>query len=221
MIHTDLTIDRKILSDGSSAFPYLFHGQEILIRDDAKTAIKIFNLFQDKEADENIKAIEIIESIFVDAQEAYIACDFDNTLFGELINSVIWEIYGIDNQGGNKTTSEPLWDLDEDSALIRISLRMAYGVEWDEIREKIPWSEFIYMVSSLPHETPLGMRIYYRNINNKPKKTKYNKEQIDEFMRFHKLFALKPKQTGSHDSAEVANTTMNDFALALCAKKKR
>ena len=73
------------------------------------------------------------------------------------------------------------------------------------------------------YETPLGLRIYYRNSDNRPKKTKHNKEQVAEFDKLHRLFALDqkhPKQKSSHDSAKAANNAMNDFAMALRNSKR-
>lgn len=221
MIPLDLTTKRVLLDDGSSAYAYPWHDEEMLVRDNANTALKIFLLFSNEEMDENDKAVKIIGLIFVDPDEAFMCCDYDAAEFGKLINEVTWEIFGIDNTG--KHTSQPLWDVTEDAAFIRTSLRMAYDIEWDKERDKIPWAEFVHLVAALPYNTPLGMRIYYRNTENRPKKTKHNKDQIAEFDRLHKLFALNqkaPKQKGSHDSAEVANNAMDDFAMALRNSKR-
>ncbi len=220
MLPVDLTIERIRLEDGSRAYPYVWQGEEILIRDDARTVVRIYQLFSDTEIDEQDKAIKIINLIFLDPDDAFMCCDYDAQTFGKLISAVTWDIFGIDTTG--KRTDTALWDLKEDAPFIRTSLRMAYGIDWDQICNAMSWTEFVYLIATLPYETPLGMRIYYRNKDNRPKRTKHNKEQITEFDRLHKLFALKQptKQKGSHDSADVANNAMNDFALALRNSKR-
>lgn len=221
MIPLDLTTKRTLLEDGSSAFAYRWHGEDILVRDNANTALKIFLLFNDEEMDENDKAVQIIGLMFADPDDAFMCCDYDGEEFGKLINAVTWDIFGIDNSGSR--TSQALWDVCEDAAFIRTSLRMAYDIDWDEERDKIPWAEFVHLVAALPYETPLGLRIYYRNNDNRPKKTKHNKEQVVEFDKLHRLFALEqkhPKQKSSHDSAKAANNVMNDFAMALRNSKR-
>lgn len=220
MIATDLTANRIKLDNGSSAYPYKWKNEEILVRDNALIATKIFLLFRDQKMDQNEKAKKILSLMFVDPDDAFIACDLDSNAFAQLVNAVVWDVYGIDNAG--RKTQEALWDIEEDAPYIRTSLRMAYDIDWDEERNQLSWSEFVYLIASLPYETPLGTRIYYRNKENRPKKTKHNKEQVAEFDRLHKLFALKkPTQKGSHDSAEVANNKMNDFAMALGRQKMR
>lgn len=221
MISIDLTSKRVKLDDGSYAYPYPWNGEEVLVYDNALVATRIFLLFRDQEIEENDKAIKIISLMFVDPDDAFSACGFSIEDFGKLVNSVVWDVYGIDNTG--KRTQEPMWDLEEDAAYIRASLRMAYDIDWDESREKLSWSELVYLIASLPYETPLGMRMYYRNKENRPKQTKNNKEQLAEFDRLNKLFALKKptQKKGSHDSAEAANNRMNDFAMALGRQKMR
>lgn len=220
MLPIDLTTERIELEDGSCAYPYLWNGEEILIRDDAKTVVKIYQLLNDNEVDENEKAVKVISLIFADPDDAFMCCDYEAQEFGKLINAITWDIFGIDTTGNR--TQEALWDLTEDAPFIRASFRMAYDIDWDKVRDSMPWTEFVYLIAALPYETPLGMRIYYRNKENRPKKTKHNKEQLAEFDRLHRLFALKQptKQKGSHDSADVANNAMNDFALALRNSKR-
>ena len=86
--------------------------------------------------------------MFADPEEALMSC-IDLEEFGELITDVAFEIYGIDLIG-DKETDAPLWDPVQDASLIRVSLRLAYGIDWDEEREKLSWSEFVYLVGALP-----------------------------------------------------------------------
>lgn len=219
----DLTSVRVELDDGTTACEYVHNGVSLWIRDDALTVIKLTTLLTgkpDSEEENDTRGIEAIQLMFADPEEALMSC-IDLEEFGELITDVAFEIYGIDLIG-DKETDVPLWDPVQDAPLIRVSLRLAYGIDWDEEREKLSWSEFVYLVGALPTSTPLGLMIYYRNENNRPEKTKHNKEQIAEFDRLHNLFKLdSTTDPGSHDrSVEQAQQAMDDFALALGSLKK-
>lgn len=215
----NLSSMRVALDDGTMASEYVYHDRVILIRDDALTVIKLTTLLDGKpETDEenDRRALEAIELIFADPEDALSGC-ISLEECSELITSAVYDVYGIDLTG-EKATDTPLWDPVQDAPLIRISLRMAYGIDWDKQRTKLPWSEFVYLVGALPNSTPLGAMMYYRNSDNRPKETKYNREQIEEFDHYHDLFDLSNNTTnpGSHDrSVEQANNAMNDFALSL------
>ncbi len=214
-----LTSPRTKLADGTTALSFPWNGEHVLIRDDSLTALTIVELFADEDMSEYQKSEQIIPLLFVDPDEAFLACDYDSAEFGKLINAVVWQILGIDNTSDTPKQA-PLWDPEEDAALIRTSLRMAYGINWDLDCMSISWAEFVYLVWSLPRNTPMGARIYYRNPKNRPKRMKKNanKAEIDQFDKLHREFALKNKTKGSHDTAKTSNAAMNDLALAVRAK---
>lgn len=204
------------LPDGSTAYPYPWNGETVAVVDNADNIMEIIALFYDEGMDEEAKSDEVIARMFADPYDAFRACDYDYAEFGRLVEAVTWDICGVDL--GGHATDNPVWDIDEDAAAIRASLRMAYSIEWDEMRGRLPWSEFIALVSGLPYETPLGCAMHYRNSKNRPKPDKYNKKQVKEFDRLHKLFALKGKKKGSHDRIEASSSAMDDLALALVRK---
>lgn len=210
MIPTTLTSER-VEVDGRTAIPYQWNGESVLIYDDANTVIQVIDLLSSGVSDEE-KIEAFLPLFFVDPNEAFLACDYDIQEFVKLRDSALWDLCGLD-MTGEKPKETPLWDLQEDAALIRISFRQAYGIEWNEIRGNIPFSEFISLIAGCPFETPLGKAIYYRNPNTKPKQTKYNAEQIKDWQKLHNAFALKAHDEVNHMAAQ--NNAMNDFGLAL------
>lgn len=215
MIDAALTTERIILEDGRSAVYYPWRNEKVLITDNAMNAVTIYSLMSGEDAGEK-NAEHIIALIFADPSDAFCACDYDPAEFGQLVSSALWDVFGIDNVGGR--TEDPLWDPVEDAALVRTSLRAAYGIDWDRDRWAMSWTEFVTLVSALPIETPLGAAIYYRDKRNRPKPTKTNGEMVEEFDRRHRLLALKKSnQEGSHDDAIASNAAMNDAALAINA----
>ena len=52
----------------------------------------------------------------------------------------------------------PVWDLEEDAARIRTSFRQAYGIEWDEVRGRISFAEFVALVKV---KNPYDRRVAY------------------------------------------------------------
>lgn len=218
MIEAALTTERITLEDGRSAIPYEWRGETVLVTDNALNALTIYELMTREDAGEQ-NAVSIISLIFADPDDAFCACDFNPIEFGKLVSSALWDVFGIDNEGGR--TEEPLWDPVEDAALVRVSLRAAYGIDWDVARLAMSWTEFATLVSALPIETPLGAAIYYRDKRNRPKPTKNNREMVEEFDRRHKLLALKNDHRGSHDDADQSNAAMNDAALAINAIARR
>lgn len=216
MIPLSLTTERIALEDGSTAYPYLWRGEIVAVKDNAANVLAIIELYDDETTDADLKGEQIIIHLFADPNDAFCICDYDHAEFGRLIEAVTWDICGVDT--GSRTTDKPLWDVNEDAPSIRTSLRMAYGIEWDTACGVIPFAEFIALIGGLPYETPLGAAMHYRNKANRPKPNKHNRRQVAEFDRLHRAFALKQKSTGSHDRIRATNSAMDDLALALVRK---
>ena len=211
----DLTSLRVRLEEGGSATPYPWNGEEVLVRDDAQTILKCIALLQDDEKPEEDKAAEFIPMFFADVREAFLACDYDPREFGRLIESAVWDVCGIDLKG-DKPHEEPLWDPVEDAAYIRISFRAEYGIDWDDVRDKIGFSEFIALVGGCSMDTPLGRAIYYRNPKTRPTPAKKNanKKEIEEWERLHRAYALGRRRS-SHGTNEGNDAAMRDAFAAL------
>lgn len=217
MLSVSLENKRIKLEGGKSACSIDWNGESVLVDDSASNALDIYMLFQNEDAPEQDKSIKIIEKMFVDPDAAYLACDYSMAEFGKLINFVNINVFGIVSDPDAPAPDGPeVFDLEQDAAIIRTSLRIAYGADWENIRGAISWGEFMALIYSLPYETPLGMRMYYRNPANRPNPNKHNKEQVKEFDKYASLFALNRK-TSSHDTVEDANSAMTDVALSLAA----
>ncbi len=209
----NLTSRRVTLADGGSAAPYQWNGEEVLVRDDALTILECIALLQDDGRSEEEKAAEFIPLFFADAAGAFLACDYDPREFSRLIESAVWDVCGVDLRG-DKPHEEPLWDPVEDAAYIRTSFRAEYGIDWDEARGEIPFSEFVALVGGCSMRTPLGRAIHYRNPKTRPKETRHNRKEIEEWERLHRAFALG-KRRGSHGASEGADAAMRDAFAAL------
>lgn len=209
-----LTSRRVKLPDGGSATPYEWRGEDVLIRDDALTILRCIDLLQDPEMDADEKSRKFIPLFFADWGDAYTACDYDGAEFGKLITAAVWDVCGID-LAGDKPHERPLWDPEEDAALIRISFRAEYGIDWDEVRGSIGFAEFVALVGGCSADTPLGRAIYYRNPNTRPKPTKHNKKEVEQWDRLHRAYALGARSRSSHGANEGNDAAMNDAFAAL------
>ena len=213
MIRSSLTSARVRLPDGGSATAYRWNGEDVLVRDDALTILRCIELLQDEEMGAEEKGGEFIPLFFAEPDAAFLACDYDPEEFGRLIESAVWDVCGIDMRG-DKPHERPLWDPLEDAALIRISFRAEYGIDWDEARGGIGFAEFVALVGGCSTDTPLGRAIYYRNPKTRPKATKHNKKEVEEWDRLHRAYSLD-RSRSSHGANERNDAAMNDAFAAL------
>lgn len=213
MIATDLTSRRVALPDGGTATPYEWGDAVVLVHDDALTVLRLIAALRDEDAPEDERGETVVRSLFADWADAYTACDYDPEEFSRLIASAVWDVCGIDLKG-DRAHEEPLWDPEEDAAIIRTSFRMAYGLDWDRAREEISFSEFVALVGGCGTDTPLGRAIYYRNPRTRPRATKHNRKEIEEWERLHRALALG-KSRSSRGAAEGTDAAMADAFAAL------
>lgn len=209
----DLTSRRVALDGGGSATPYPWNGEEVLVRDDALTVLRCIALLQDERATPEEKSGEFIPLFFADPGDAFTACDYDPADLGRLIEAAVWDVCGLDLRG-DKPHEDPLWDPVEDAAYIRISFRAEYGIDWDAVRGEIGFAEFVALVGGCSMDTPLGRAIHYRNPKTKPKPTRHNKKEIEEWERLHRAFALKQGRS-SRGANEGTDAAMRDAFAAL------
>lgn len=174
MLPAALTAERVRLPDGTSATRYPWNGEEVLVRDDALTIIRVIEVLTDEGKSDDQRRDEFLALFFVDWTDAWCACDYDAAEFVRMRDAAVWDMCGLD-LSGDRPHETPLWDLEEDAARIRTSFRQAYGIEWDEVRGRISFAEFVALVGGCPQDTPLGAAIHYRNPATKPKPTKYNR----------------------------------------------
>lgn len=209
----DLTSRRTRLEGGGSAVPYPWNGEEVMVRDDALTVLRCIAILQDGDSAPEKKSERFLGLFFADWRDAYAACDYDPRSLGRLIEAAVWDVCGVDLTG-DRPHEEPLWDPVEDAALIRISFRAEYGIDWDSVRGDIGFSEFVSLVGGCSADTPLGRAIRYRNPKTKPKPTKYNRAEIEEWERLHRALALRGGRS-SRGAEEGNDGAMSDAFAAL------
>lgn len=213
MLPAALTAERVRLPDGTSATRYPWNGEEVLVRDDALTIIRVIEVLTDEGKSDDQRRDEFLALFFADWADAWCACDYDAAEFVRMRDAAVWDMCGLDLTG-DRPHETPLWDLEEDAARIRTSFRQAYGIEWDEVRGRISFAEFVALVGGCPQDTPLGAAIHYRNPATKPKPTKYNRQEVEAWNAAHKAFELG-KGRSSHGSEEGSDAAMRDVFAAL------
>ena len=216
MIATDLTTRRVELPDGGRALPYEWEGETVLVRDDAETVLECISLLRDEDAPAEEKSRRFMGLFFADWRDAYAACDYDPARLGRLIEDAVWDVCGLDIAGGRQH-DRPLWDPVEDAAIIRTSLRQAYGIDWDEVRGEVSFAEFVALVGGVPRDTPLGMAIHYRNPKTRPKPAKRgaNRKEIEEWDRLHRALALRCRSSRGAGEKGQSDGAMRDAFAAL------
>ncbi len=216
MIATDLTTRRVELPDGGRALPYEWEGETVLVRDDAETVLECISLLRDEDAPAEEKSRRFMGLFFDDWRDAYAACDYDPARLGRLIEDAVWDVCGLDVRG-DRQHDRPLWDPVEDAAIIRTSLRQAYGIDWDEVRDQVSFAEFVALVGGVPRDTPLGMAIHYRNprTRSKPTKRNANRKEIEEWERLHRALALRGRSSRGAGEKGQSDGAMRDAFAAL------
>lgn len=208
-----LTSRHVRLPDGGRATPYPWNGEEVLVRDDALTVLRCIELLGGEETGEAEKAAEFVPLFFADPDGAFTACDYDPRELGRLVEEAVWDVCGLDLRG-DRQHEEPLWDPVEDAALIRTSFRAEYGIDWDEERGGIGFAEFVALVGGCSTDTPLGRAVHYRNPRTRPRATKHNKKEVEEWERLHRAYALG-RGRSSRGANEGDDAAMRDAFAAL------
>lgn len=157
MLPAALTAERVRLPDGTSATRYPWNGEEVLVRDDALTIIRVIEVLTDEGKSDDQRRDEFLALFFVDWADAWCACDYDAAEFVRMRDAAVWDMCGLDLTG-DRPHETPLWDLEEDAARIRTSFRQAYGIEWDEVRGRISFAEFVALVGGCPQTRAHGSR---------------------------------------------------------------
>ena len=207
-----LTERRAEIPGGGTAARYRHNGEDVLVRDDAATALA---LISDLKAGTDLG--KVVGAIFVDAADAYAACDYDDEELARLAADVLWDSFGVDVDGSHadETGGARLWDPDEDADRIRASFRAAYGLDVSQCVREIPWDEFLALVGGVPEDTPLGTAMHFRNPKTRPKSMKKNAnaQEIAAWDRAHAFYALKGPADGT--SRERADKRLTDVFYSL------
>lgn len=202
--------------NGRLVSAYDWHGRQVDVRDSARNAILVIELFHDEELTPDEKAQLLVRMLFPDPAEA-IAMAGDQ--LGELLIHIAWEAFGLDISEDRRHAAEQeaaVFDFEEDAGRIRASLLQCFGIDWDEASRQLSYADMCSLLGMLLEadtETPFQQAIYYRTAKP-PKRTKTNADLCDAFEARRKHFAL-----GS--SAEDVERSANDKAASMFAAAKR
>lgn len=109
MLPAALTAERVRLPDGTSATRYPWNGEEVLVRDDALTIIRVIEVLTDEGKSDDQRRDEFLALFFVDWADAWCACDYDAAEFVRMRDAAVWDMCGLDLTG-DRPHETPLWD---------------------------------------------------------------------------------------------------------------
>lgn len=198
---------------------YDWNGGRVWLRDSARRALLVIELFADESVRPEQKALWLPHMMFADPPAARDAAGDDPQ---GMVAALAWEAYGIDIAGDHpQDTGGAAFDWAQDAARIRASLMSAYGLDWDEASRRLSFCDLVGLLASLmetAESTPFAEAVSAR-LAKPPKPTKWNKEEREALEARKRHFALK---SGASDPVEAANTEAADsFAAALAAAKRK
>lgn len=198
---------------------YDWNGGRVWLRDSARRALLVIELFADESVRPEQKALWLPHMMFADPPAARDAAGDDPQ---GMVAALAWEAYGIDIAGDHpQDTGGAAFDWAQDAARIRASLMSAYGLEWDDASRRLSFCDLVGLLASLmetAESTPFAEAVSAR-LAKPPKPTKWNKEEREALEARKRHFALK---SGASDPVEAANTEAADsFAAALAAAKRK
>lgn len=205
-----LTAERRRLSDGTTATEYEWRGEAVPVRDDAASAVRFIEALSG-DAPREARADGAVKAMLPDLGAAVRAAGGDPEALAELVSDAAWDVYGID-LSGERACGERLWDPAEDAALIRVSLRQAYGIDWDEEKGRMSFAEFAALVSACPMDTPMGRAVHYRDRRTRPDPSLNGGRDAAAWDRASRALSLKgPRRAG----AQTGDGAMRDAFAAL------
>lgn len=198
---------------------YDWNGGRVWLRDSARRALLVIELFADESVRPEQKALWLPHMMFADPPAARDAAGDDPQ---GMVAALAWEAYGIDIAGDHpQDTGGAAFDWAQDAARIRASLMSAYGLDWDEASRRLSFCDLIGLLASLmetAESSPFAEAVSAR-LAKPPKPTKWNKDEREALEARKRHFALR---TESADPVEAANTEAADsFAAALAAAKMK
>lgn len=198
---------------------YDWNGGRVWVRDSARRALLVIELFADESLRPEQKALWLPHMMFADPPAARDAAGDDPQ---GMVAALAWEAYGIDIDGDRHPDSgAAAFDWAQDAARIRASLMSAYGIDWDDASRRLSFCDLIGLLASLmetAESSPFAEAVSAR-LAKPPKPTKWNKEEREAMEARKRHFALK---RGDADPVEAANTEAADsFAAALAAAKMK
>lgn len=212
--HTD-----EVSGETEAVTAYDWNGGRVWVRDSAKRALLVIELFADESVRPEQKALWLPHMMFADPPAARDAAGDDPQ---GMAAHIAWEAYGIDITGGrSRDAGAAAFDWVQDAARIRASLMSAYGLDWDRASRSLSFCDLCGLLGSLmetAESSPFAEAVSAR-LAKPPKPTKWNREEREALEARKRHFALK---TAAADPVRAQNDAAADqFAAALAAAKRK
>lgn len=191
-------------------------GYAVRVYDSAQTALMANEVMADGQVSGLAKRYILCRIMLVDPEGVMAAVsDLDS-----LLAKALWEVALIDLDGSH-AGGERVIDWEQDADRIEASLWQAYGMPFEDIRERVSIEQLAALLCALPYETPLGRALYYRTAEE-PALTEYNREQVEEFRRLRSLYALDVSDDGrGGDAMERMDAATGDAFAAIAGAARR
>ena len=195
----------NIVNDGHVISILRWKNVSVRVYADAATAFKVIALFADDTLVPETKMEILLYLLFPNPQGVVDAIPD----IQEFLIYCVRKIAGVDADKENRINQNQIIDWENDEPIIDASLWATYGQSFREISQKVTFVELGHLITCVPHETPLGQALYYRTAKE-PKRTKHNQEEIKEFRRMKKFWAIK-----AHAKEDSGDAAMTDAFHAL------
>ena len=168
---------RRSFRETETVTAYEWNGARVWVRDSARRALLVIELFADETVEPEQKALWLPHMMFADPPAARDAAGDDPQ---GMVAALAWEAYGIDVTGDRPHDSgAAAFDWAQDAARIRASLMSAYGLEWDDASRRLSFCDLVGLLASLmetAESTPFAEAVSAR-LAKPLKPTKWNKEE--------------------------------------------
>lgn len=140
--HTD-----EVSGETETVTAYDWMGGRVWVRDSARRALLVIELFADESVRPEQKALWLPHMMFDDPPAARDAAGDDPQ---GMVAALAWEAYGIDIAGDRPhDAGAGAFDWAQDAARIRASLMSAYGLDWDAASRRLSFCDLIGLLASL------------------------------------------------------------------------
>lgn len=195
-----------------------WRGREVPVNDDARNMIRVVLLFQDDTLQPHQKWAVLQRMLWPDPDERAAVLAFAGADAAELLDTVLWDMCGIDVTGRHADMHEPpVFDWEQDAARIEASVMQAYGVTWDELAAGRTYAEVCDLLGVMlesGEDTPFREAVHYRTAKP-PKATKWNREEVRQWHRLKRHYALSQRRGDEADAMEAENRKAADMFAAL------
>lgn len=202
-----LTSSSIRLEDGRMAHVYHVMDRNVRVIDGFETGLLVSDLFGDDLFDQTEKQAVLLQMIFPEPE-----CFVDGFAgqLAEALSDILWKAFGLD-VAGDKPHEKQIIDWEQDADRIKATVLMAYGLDWEDARVRITYRDMCALIGQAPHETPMGQALYYRTAK-RPKATKYNREEISNYEKAKKHYAIREEPIDDPVANDVASSMFGVIA---------